>query len=699
MGQRVCWIGSHAAPGRGYPSVADRLADALRDQGHQLVLASRRTGRLAKWLDMRRTLIRRRDDYDIVTVDVYSTAALRYALWSARLARRLGKRVVLVLHGGGLPRLAASRPRRLRALFALADRIVVPSPYLRRTVCEPLGFSCAEIPNPVPLDAFPAREMEIARPRLLWVRSFRDHYRPEVAVQVLAALAADHPDAHLTMVGPGHDGSLARTQRLASELGVSERVHFTGLVEREAVARLGRESDVFLNTTSVDNMPVSVMEALALGMCIVSADVGGIGDLLVDGQNALLVPDADASAMTAAVQRVLSDPKLARRLSLGAKAGAARFGIPDVARAWRRLWDEVAASANPLAWDVPPLPPRPVDERTDLSIVIPLRDEAARLEPFLDRIARLEAPTPSVELLLVEGQSRDATRALLDNALPALRDAHPTWRVERLDSPSGLIPHGLNAGILQSRGDVVVRLDAHTLFPEDYLPRLMQALERTGAHNVGGVVRARPGAETPTARAIARARGDLFGAGRSPFRTGARSGPQKTVPFGCFPRETLERCGLYDNRLTRNQDIELNHRVRAARGVVHQEGTVVAEHLAPAGISALFRKHYANGRWNVFATIVAPGCLSWLHFVPGVMLLLIAAAFWVSPWAALVPAGVAAAADLARAFRIDARGHPLRLALAFAAIQVGHGLGQLMGLVSAPVFWPLHARRYPRRAR
>lgn len=331
---------------------------------------------------------------------------------------------------------------------------------------------------------------------------------------------------------------------------------------------------------------------------------------------------------------------------------------------------------------------------TSLSLVVPVRDEERHLPSFLASLGALRWERGPVEVLLLEGRSRDATRAMLQSA----RIDRPGWTLRLLDNPSGDIPSALNLGIQASRGDVIVRLDAHTLFPEDYLERLVDALGRTGAANAGGVVLAAPGAETATARAIARARSDLFGAGNTGFRTGFSSGPRRTVPFGCFPRETFRRYGPFDPRLLRNQDIEMNGRIRARGGLVWQEGSVVSRYLAPATFGALVRKHLANGEWNVYATAVRPGCLSRLHAAPGLFLLLAALSPLLHPLALPLILLLQVSGNAARALLKGPGVSRPRLALAFCLIQWGHGLGQAKGVLMLPRFLRRGSRSSARRS-
>jgi glycosyltransferase involved in cell wall biosynthesis len=207
-----------------------------------------------------------------------------------------------------------------------------------------LGTEIVLLPNAVDVSAFKFRPRQPLAPRLVWLRAFHDCYRPELAPEVLAAVRLRTPTATLRMVGPDkRDGSLARTRAAVSRLGLEQAITIvTGVPKHEVPAELER-GDIFLNTTDVDNVPISVMEAMAAGMCVVSTDAGGLPHLLDDGVDALLAPTGDAPALARAVQRLLDQPDLAARLTAAARAKVeARDWAPVVDR-WRALFERVAS--------------------------------------------------------------------------------------------------------------------------------------------------------------------------------------------------------------------------------------------------------------------------------------------------------------------------------------------------------------------
>jgi glycosyltransferase involved in cell wall biosynthesis len=197
------------------------------------------------------------------------------------------------------------------------------------------------LPNALDVEAFAFRSRAAAAPRLVWVRAFHDIYNPVLAVRVLAAIAAERPEVRLVMIGRDKDGSLQRVREAARLLGVESRLELPGAVPHANIGEWLAGADVFLNTTNIDNAPLSVLEAQAAGLCVVSTNVGGLPFLLEDGVDALLVPPDDASAMAHAVLRVVSEPALARALAAAGRAKVERFDWSEVLPKWEFLLEGV----------------------------------------------------------------------------------------------------------------------------------------------------------------------------------------------------------------------------------------------------------------------------------------------------------------------------------------------------------------------
>ena len=334
---RVLFVGNFLSARGGRRAVAEELEDRLTARGWSVTLTSRVLSRPARVLDMLWTTARRRADYDLAHVDVFSGTAFVWAEAAGLLLEALGKPWVATLRGGELPSFAGRHPARVRGLLARARAVAAPSRYLQAELAA-YRDDIALLPNAIDIARYPFRARTQPAPRLIWVRAFHAMYRPELAPAIVAALADDFPDVSLTMIGPDKgDGSLAATRRAAETLGVADRVEIVpGVPKAEVPSRLAR-GDVFLNTTSVDNVPVSVLEALACGLCVVSTNAGGLPYLLDDGRDALLVPEGDPAAMASGAARILREPGLAERLSRGGREKAAACDWAEVLPLWERF--------------------------------------------------------------------------------------------------------------------------------------------------------------------------------------------------------------------------------------------------------------------------------------------------------------------------------------------------------------------------
>jgi glycosyltransferase involved in cell wall biosynthesis len=288
----------------------------------------------------------KRKQYQVAVVDVYSGRAFWWAEAVSWMLRKLHKPYVLALHGGNLPIFSATHETRVRKLLLSASAVTAPSRYLLETM-KAYRPDILLIPNSIDTRGYEFRCRQEASPRLVWLRAFHDTYHPELAVKTLAILVNQFPDAHLTMIGPDKgDGSLQRTREEAEKLGLINRLTLIGSIPKSEVSANLTSADIFLNTSRADNTPVSVLEAMACGLCVVSTNVGGIRYLLNDQQDSLLVPPDDPQAMASAVWRVLSNPGFSGRLSAQARAKAEGFDWLSVIPLWDRLLRSLAAGAR-----------------------------------------------------------------------------------------------------------------------------------------------------------------------------------------------------------------------------------------------------------------------------------------------------------------------------------------------------------------
>jgi len=328
-----------------------------------------------------------------------------------------------------------------------------------------------------------------------------------------------------------------------------------------------------------------------------------------------------------------------------------------------------------------------------VSVIAPCRNEAAHVDAFCDAVAAQRLPEGVVlEVLVADGGSDDGTRARLEARAAA--DA----RFVVVDNPGSIVSTGLNACIARARGEVIVRLDLHTTYADDYVAECLAALARSGAANVGGPWRAVGSGDTQ--RAVAAAFQSRWVAGGARSRDLGYEGEVDTVYLGAWPREVFARHGGFDERLVRNQDDEHNLRLVAAGARVWQTPRIRSAYHPRDRLAALFTQQRQYGYWKPFVMARHRRAGSWRPFAPALLVggvALLGAASAASPW---LPLHVGAATQLALGLLLGsyaaylvgatasiARGLPPprgavagRLPAVIATMQLGYGLGVWQGL-------------------
>jgi glycosyltransferase involved in cell wall biosynthesis len=302
---------------------------------------------------MNATVWRKRRQYSFAHVDVYSGPGFALAEAVCWTLRSLGKPYILTLRGGNLPHFAIRWPRRVTRLLQSAKWVTAPSGFLLEHMAPYRADLRLQL-NPIDLGLYRFQKRWSPQPKLVWLRAFHSCYNPSLAAQVMALLTKDIPEVELVMYGTDKgDGSLAAMRQLAYKLGVSERVRTPGGVLKSEVPERLSGGDIFLNTTNIDNTPISVLEAMASGLCVVSTNVGGMPYLIEHERDGLLVPPGDPQAMAAAVRRILTEPGLAARLSEKAREKAERFDWSRILPQWESMLsvlEQEAESKGARTW-------------------------------------------------------------------------------------------------------------------------------------------------------------------------------------------------------------------------------------------------------------------------------------------------------------------------------------------------------------
>ncbi len=304
----ILYIGNKLAKHGVNQTSIETLGAFLELEGYQLFYASEKKNKVLRMLDMIFKTIYYSKKTDYVLIDTYSTYNFWYALIISQICRVLNLKYIPKLHGGDLPKRLQNNPKLCELIFANSYLNIAPSGYLLDAFTEKGFTKTIYVPNTIDLIKYEYKYRQIIEPKLLWVRSFSMIYNPEMAIKVLNELKKDFPNAELCMVGPDHNGKINKMQQLANQLNL--KVKFTGRLTKEEWIELSKGYDIFINTTHFDNTPVSVMEAMALGLPVVSTNVGGIPYLLENNKTALLVNDNDVSQMVENIKMLIKDNEL-----------------------------------------------------------------------------------------------------------------------------------------------------------------------------------------------------------------------------------------------------------------------------------------------------------------------------------------------------------------------------------------------------
>jgi glycosyltransferase involved in cell wall biosynthesis len=251
-----------------------------------------------------------------------------------------------------------------------------------------------------------------------------------------------------------------------------------------------------------------------------------------------------------------------------------------------------------------------------------MRNEAGYAEGCLRSLLRQTLPLDSYEILVVDGRSSDGSQQIVNGFQEKFKN------VRLLDNPAQIVPSAMNIGIRNSRGEFIVRADVHSTYPPHYIATAIALLQTTGADNVGGPAITTPANRGLAARIVASLLSSRFGVGNSAFRTSLRPGYVDTVPFGAFRKQLFRRIGLFQEALGRNEDNELNARIRNAGGTVYLSPLLAFRYFPAASLRQHLRNTYRSAKWHLYTLRKHPGAMGLRHLIPaaftGTVLLLLA---------------------------------------------------------------------------
>ena len=348
-----------------------------------------------------------------------------------------------------------------------------------------------------------------------------------------------------------------------------------------------------------------------------------------------------------------------------------------------------------------------IQQKPMVSVIIACLNEEKYIGSCLDSLVANDYPQDRLEVLVVDGISDDGTRETVKQYMRR----HPS--IKLLDNPQRHTPVAFNTGIKHSTGEVIIVLSAHAVYKDDYISKYTEFLSQYDVDAVGGLQITRPRSNTVIARAVAIALSHPFGVGGSYYRTGQLKEPKlvDTVPFACYRREAFQKAGLYNEKLIRSQDIELNVRLKRAGGKILLIPEAVGYYYPHSDLMPFCRYSFRNGLWTIYPLKYTENMpVSWRHLVPLVFVsgligsAALAAFSRIFFWPFLLVVGSYGLANIYFSTWIaikekDFR-HLFAMPVIFLALHVNYGLGALCGLVKAMVskqFWQNRWRKSRRK--
>lgn len=274
---------------------------------------------------------------DLILIDVFSTWNFYFAYIISLLCILFNKDYVLVLRGGNLPARFKNSKKMLHRIFNDAKHIIAPSHYLK-TFFEKEGYKILYIPNIIDLQVYNFQTRNPVAPTILNIRGFGKIYNPQMTVRAIDKVREDCPSVRLSLLGSDYaDGTLTETEDLINELGLENHIEIIGKMTRDEWITYSQNFDIMVSNPIIDNTPVSVIEGMALGLLIISTDVGGISYLLTDKVNSLLVPSNDHIYLAAAIRQLIEHPDLASKLQTDARKKAEEFSWEKIKPLWEKI--------------------------------------------------------------------------------------------------------------------------------------------------------------------------------------------------------------------------------------------------------------------------------------------------------------------------------------------------------------------------
>ena len=330
----ILYIGNNLTRKTNYTTSMDVLSNLLKFEGFTIYKSSSKSNKVLRLLEMCFAILNFKPKVDYVLIDTFSTSNFYYAVLTSQLCRLCNLKYLPILHGGNLPYRLEQNPKLSGLIFNNSFKNIAPSAYLKFEF-EKKGYTTQLVPNIISVTNYKFKKRTKLKPKLLYVRAFSKIYNPKMAIEVLKILKKTYPKANLCMIGPDKDGTLNEVKQLIDRYELHDSVEITGVLSKKEWHEKSENYDIFINTTNVDNTPISVIEAMALGLPVVSTNVGGLPYLIQHNVDGVLVEKNNPSAMTKEICKIVEENKYS--LAINARKKVENFDWNIVQSKWIQL--------------------------------------------------------------------------------------------------------------------------------------------------------------------------------------------------------------------------------------------------------------------------------------------------------------------------------------------------------------------------
>ena len=343
---RIIYLGNMLHGKGGNPTTVDVLGQKLSTD-YDMVLGSSMRNPMLRLLHMWYLILRYSRSSNVLLLDTYSTRAFTFATSCGRLSKWLRLPYIPILHGGDLPKRYVRSNKRSQRFVEGAWKLISPSGYLKSETEKRFNCQVNVISNPLDLSFLPfTKRSEIKTIALLWVRAIAEIYDPLMVVDIVKELVDRGHHVFCTMVGPEKDGSGTALKSRIKKEHLEGHFSITGALSRLQWVELSVKSNIFLNTTTVDNTPVSIMEAMALGFPVITSKVGGIPYLFQDVKEGIMVESRTANAFADEILKLYNNPEKVALLSVNARRKAETWDWEKTRLDWIDLLNDNQESKN-----------------------------------------------------------------------------------------------------------------------------------------------------------------------------------------------------------------------------------------------------------------------------------------------------------------------------------------------------------------